>query len=61
MRYGGKFLATSKTIFTNAKEDPWRHASILNTTNPGITVIDIDCEGCSHCADLKPKNEKDPA
>jgi len=23
MRYGAKFLATSKTIFTNGKEDPW--------------------------------------
>jgi hypothetical protein len=60
MRYGGKNLQTSKTIFTNSKEDPWRHASITKTSNPNINVIDIDCEGCSHCADLKAKDPKDP-
>lgn len=58
MRYGGKNLATSQTIFTNGVEDPWKHASIT-TSREGITAIEIDCENCAHCVDLRGNTPSD--
>ena len=43
----------SRIIFSNAREDPWKHASILTTQNHEIEIVDIDCEDCGHCVDLK--------
>jgi len=53
-------LRTSNTIFSNAREDPWKHASILETGDKEIIVVDIDCEDCGHCIDLKVEKENDP-
>lgn len=58
--FGGRDLKVSNVIFSNAREDPWKHASILNTNNTDITLIDIDCEDCGHCIDLKVETAQDP-
>ena len=52
MRYGGKTPAVTNVIYTNGEEDPWKWASILKTTNPDITPIEIKCNDCAHCIDL---------
>lgn len=60
MRYGGKNLQATNIIFTNGKEDPWRHASITEYRD-GVITIDIQCDGCSHCIDLHAPLETDPS
>ena len=61
IRFGAKHPQTSKIIYTNGSEDPWRGASILPGENdsPDITLIDIDCPGCAHCVDLRAPSDSD--
>lgn len=56
MRYGGKHPVVTNVIYTNGDEDPWKHASILKADQGGnekIYPIEIVCDGCAHCVDLR--------
>ena len=62
LRFGGKHPMSSKIIYTNGGDDPWRGASILPGENESadIVLIDIDCDDCAHCVDLKAPTPEDP-
>jgi DNA-directed RNA polymerase subunit RPC12/RpoP len=57
--YGGKQLKSTNVAFTNAKEDPWQHASITASLDPNLETLYIDCPDCGHCIDLKVEKEDD--
>lgn len=59
-RFGAKNLKASKIIFTNGSEDPWKHASITETSDPNLIPLEIVCDDCAHCVDLHGDSPNDP-
>ena len=60
VRYGATHLAGSRIIFTNGHEDPWKWASVLHTRNRMMHPIEIVCDDCAHCVDLKSPAKENP-
>jgi len=60
-RYGGRSPNVTNVLFTHGAEDPWRHVGVppagLGPSAPGLL---IECDGCSHCVDLRPIGPDDP-
>lgn len=48
-------------MFTNGAEDGWKHLSILSLPDDSpMKAIEIDCDDCSHCVELKTEQDDDP-
>ncbi|KAG4941276.1 hypothetical protein JHK87_045147 [Glycine soja] len=43
---------SSKIIFTNGSQDPWRHAS-KQTSSPDMPSYIVKCYNCGHCSDYR--------
>jgi len=52
IEYGGLEAKSSKIIFSNGNEDPWRWASLQKTDAEELYPQVITCDNCAHCVDL---------
>jgi len=63
--YKGLEIEAEHIVFVNSKEDPWQWAGMRKIEHPDpiyeMIALYNDCDGCSHCSDLYPAKESDPA
>ncbi|PWA60336.1 peptidase S28, Alpha/Beta hydrolase fold protein [Artemisia annua] len=46
------YLTSSKIVFTNGSQDPWRHAS-KQVSSPDMPAYIVTCHNCGHGTDLR--------
>ena len=51
--YGGSNIQATKVYYANSSQDPWKAASVTNSTETAQPAHVIVCEDCGHCSDLR--------
>merc|ERR1712137_141432 len=51
--YGGDHIRATQVYYANSSQDPWKAASLTNSTDPLQPAHVIVCEDCGHCSDLR--------
>lgn len=51
--YGGANIKATNVYFANSSQDPWKAASVVNSTDTNEPSQLIICEDCGHCSDLR--------
>lgn len=51
--YGATNVAETNVFFANGSQDPWKRASVLNTSFPATVTRSTTCYNCGHCVDLR--------
>lgn len=59
-RYGAEKPHAHRIMYFNARDDPWRAASVTKEVSDDQPYIYADCFGCAHCRDLKADRVDDP-
>eukprot|EP00299_Pterocystis_sp_00344_P007317 c2312_g1_i1.p1 GENE.c2312_g1_i1~~c2312_g1_i1.p1 ORF type:complete len:475 (+),score=101.20 c2312_g1_i1:33-1457(+) len=59
--YGGSQIKISRVFFANGGDDPWRLASVTESSSPATMPAEVAmCAGCGHCVDMKEPHPNDP-
>ena len=51
--YGGEHIRATQVYYANSSQDPWKAASLTNSTDPLQPAHVVMCEDCGHCSDLR--------
>jgi hypothetical protein len=51
--YGGDRVDATNIVFAQGSQDPWKRASVLKSQGESSPLMEITCENCGHCVDLR--------